>query len=60
MFPLIPGKLSYLIMTSSLFTLGLGVAVSVEFFARRFVKNIYLMNDGKRLLFQFHSAFTVF
>ncbi|OMJ79210.1 hypothetical protein SteCoe_20811 [Stentor coeruleus] len=58
MYPIIPGKYGYLIMTSSLLALGIGIAATVEIFSRRFIKNIYLMNDGKHLLFTFHSAFT--
>lgn len=59
MFPLIPGKNSYLIMTSSLTLIGIVMAISTEIFTRKFVKNVYLLNDGKTLSIDFHRLFGV-
>lgn len=60
MYPIIEGRYGYLMMTSSLFGVGIGMAVSVEIFARRFIKNIHLLSDGQNISIDFHSAFLVF
>jgi hypothetical protein len=57
--PILPGKYTYLLMTTSLLGIGIGMAVSVEIFARKFIKHIYLLNDGKTLSIEFHNAFIV-
>lgn len=59
MFPLIPGKSTYLIMSNCMIAIGIGMAAGTEIFARRFIKNIYLMSDGKTLSVEFHKAFSV-
>ena len=46
-------------MSTSLLGIGICIAASVEHLSRKFVKNIFLLDDGKHLLFTFHSAFTV-
>jgi hypothetical protein len=58
-YPLIPGRLEYIIMSSSLTGLGIAIASTVEYFSRRFVKKILLTKDGKQIIFTFHSAFSV-
>ena len=54
-----PDKSGYFVMSTTLLSLGIGIAATVEYFSRRFVKNIYLLHDGRRIMFTFHSAFTV-
>mmetsp|Transcript_1989 Transcript_1989/g.4448 ORF Transcript_1989/g.4448 Transcript_1989/m.4448 type:complete len:130 (+) Transcript_1989:4997-5386(+) len=57
--PVVPGMYGYLAMSTCLSAIGMGVAYSVEMFARRYIKTIYLKNNGQALLINFHSAYTV-
>jgi len=57
--PVLPGRMGYFIMCSSMVGVGLALAFSVEFFARRFVRSVHLLSGGKHLRFTFHTAYTV-
>jgi hypothetical protein len=57
--PVEPGMYGYLMLSSCVSVVGIGLAYSVEQLARKFIKTIYLKNDGKTLLINFHSAYTL-
>jgi hypothetical protein len=57
--PVVPGMYGYLVVSSCLSAVGIGVAYSIEQLVRKYIKTIYLKSDGRTLLINFHSAYTV-
>ena len=56
--PLVEGLNGYMWLCAGLSATGVMLGGTVEYFARRFVSEVHLLEDGKRIRLTFHTAYT--